>query len=81
MQNGVPKFIFTYNGGEWCVEFDNLCKIYGIQQQYTTPQWPWCNRMTEILIKTINHGITVMSVIHDNAKIWDFQLLRVLFGY
>jgi hypothetical protein len=27
---GVPKLIFTYNGGEWCVEFDNLCKVYGI---------------------------------------------------
>jgi hypothetical protein len=28
---GVPKLILTYNGGEWCVEFDNLRKIYGIQ--------------------------------------------------
>ncbi len=28
---GVPKLIFKYNGGEWCVKFDNLCKVYGIQ--------------------------------------------------
>jgi hypothetical protein len=39
-KDGVPKLILTDNGGEWCVKFDNLCKIYGIQQQYTTPQWP-----------------------------------------
>ncbi len=29
---GVPKLNLTYNGGEWCVEFDNLCKVCGIQQ-------------------------------------------------
>jgi hypothetical protein len=37
--------------------------------------------MVEKLIKMIKHGISVMSTLHDNAKIWDFQLLRVLFGY
>jgi hypothetical protein len=78
---GVPKLILTYNGGERCVEFDNLCKIYGIQQQYTTPRWPWCNGMAERLINMIKHGITVMSTLHDNEKTWDFQLLKALFGY
>ncbi len=27
---GVPKFILTNNGGEWMVEFDLMCKKYGI---------------------------------------------------
>ncbi len=27
---GVLKYILTDNGGEWLVEFDNLCKVYGI---------------------------------------------------
>ncbi len=27
---GVLKYILTTNGGEWLVEFDNLCKVYGI---------------------------------------------------
>jgi transposase-like protein len=27
---GVPKFIFTDNGGEWMVEFDLMSKKYGI---------------------------------------------------
>jgi len=27
---GVPKFILIDNGGEWMVEFDLMCKKYGI---------------------------------------------------
>jgi transposase-like protein len=27
---GVPKFIIIDNGGEWMVEFDLMCKKYGI---------------------------------------------------
>jgi len=27
---GVPKFVLTDNGGEWAVEFDVMCKDYGI---------------------------------------------------
>jgi hypothetical protein len=34
----VVKFIFTDNGGEWFVEFDNKCKVYGIHHEYTMPQ-------------------------------------------
>ncbi len=37
---GVLKYILTDNGGEWLVEFDNLCKVYGIQHQYITLKWP-----------------------------------------
>jgi hypothetical protein len=28
---GVPRCLLTNNGGEWAREFDNLCKVYGIQ--------------------------------------------------
>jgi len=31
---GVPKLIFIDNGGEWFVEFHNLCKVYGFHHQY-----------------------------------------------
>jgi hypothetical protein len=31
---GVPKLIFIDNGGEWFVEFHNLCKVYGTHHQY-----------------------------------------------
>jgi hypothetical protein len=34
---GVPKFVLTDNGGEWAVEFDVMCKDYGIQHQHTAP--------------------------------------------
>jgi len=27
---GVPRFILTNNGGKWMVEFDMMCKKYGI---------------------------------------------------
>jgi hypothetical protein len=37
---GVPKFVLIDNGGEWVVEFDVMCKHYGIHHQHTTPQWP-----------------------------------------
>jgi len=53
---GVHKFILINNGGEWFVEFDNLCKVYGIHHQYTMPQWPRCNGMVERLIKPSNMG-------------------------
>ncbi len=55
---GVPKFVLTNNGGKWAVEFDAMCKDYGIHHQHTTPQWPQCNGMAERLIKMIKHGIT-----------------------
>jgi len=37
--------------------------------------------MAERLIKTIKHGITVLSVAPDNANCWDEQLAKVMFGY
>jgi hypothetical protein len=78
---GVPKFILTNNGREWVVEFDVMCKDYGIHHQHTTLQWPKCNGMAERLIKTIKHGITVLSTTLENANCWDEQLAKVMFGY
>jgi hypothetical protein len=78
---GVPKFVLTDNGREWAAEFDAMCKDYGIHHQHTAPQWPQCNGMAERLIKTIKHGITVLSTVPDNANCWDEQLAKVMFGY
>lgn len=36
---GVPKFVLTNNGGEWVVEFDVMCRDYGIHHQHIAPQW------------------------------------------
>jgi transposase InsO family protein len=77
----VPKFVLIDNGGEWAAEFDAMCKDYGIHHQHTTPQWPQCNGMAERLIKTIKHGIMVLSAAPDNANCWDEQLAKVMFGY
>jgi len=78
---GVPKFVLTDNGGEWAAEFDAMCEDYGIHHQHIAPQWPQCNGMAERLIKTIKHGITVLSAVCDNANCWDEQLAKVMFGY
>jgi transposase InsO family protein len=77
----VPKFVLTDNGGEWAAEFDAMCKDYGIHHQHTAPQWPQCNGMAERLIKTIKHGMTVLSAAPNNANCWDEQLAKVMFGY
>jgi len=77
----VPKFVLTDNGGEWAVEFDVMCKDYGIQHQHTAPQWPQCNGMAERLIKTIKHGITVLIVAPKSVDCWDEHLAKILFGY
>jgi hypothetical protein len=37
--------------------------------------------MVERLIKTIKHGITILSAVPDNANCWDEQLGKVMFGY
>jgi hypothetical protein len=37
--------------------------------------------MAECLIKTIKHGVTVLSATPDNANCWDEQLAKVMFGY
>jgi hypothetical protein len=37
--------------------------------------------MVEDLIKTIKHGITVLSVMPKNANCWNEQLAKVTFGY
>ncbi len=78
---GVPKFVLTNNGGEWATKFDVMCKDYGIHHQHTAPQWPQCNGMAKRLIKTIKHGITILSAIPENANCWDEQLAKVMFGY
>jgi len=78
---GVPKFVFTNNGGEWVAEFDVMCKDYGIQHQRTAPQWPQCNGMAERLIKTIKHGITILVATPKNVECWDEHLAKVMFGY
>jgi len=49
------------NRGEWAAEFDAMCNDYGIHHRRTAPQWPQCNGMAERLIKTIKHGVTVLS--------------------
>jgi hypothetical protein len=77
---GVPKFVLTNNGGEWAVEFDVMCKDYGIQHQHTAPQWPQCNGMVERLIKTIKHGITILVATPENVDCWDEHLAKVMFG-
>jgi len=66
---GVPIFIFTNNGGEWMVEFDMMCKKYGIIHQFITPHWHQCNEMVETMIKTLKNGLFVVSSI--NLDNWD----------
>jgi len=74
---GVPKFILMDNGGKWAIEFDIMCRDYGIQHQHTAPQWPQCNGMVERLIKTIKHGITVLAATPEAVDCWD----ELLFGF
>ncbi len=69
---GVPKYVLTDNGGKWMVEFDTMCKIFGITHQFTTPQWLHYNGMVERMIKTLKHGLTVISV--RNIQSWDLQI-------
>jgi hypothetical protein len=78
---GMPRFVLTDNEGEWAAEFDVMCNDYGIHHQRTAPQWPQSNGMAERLIKTIKHGVTVLSATPDNANCWDEQLAKVMFGY
>jgi hypothetical protein len=37
--------------------------------------------MVECLIKTIKHGITILSTTPENANSWDEQLAKVMFRY
>jgi hypothetical protein len=77
----VPKFVLTDNGGEWGAEFEVMCRDYAIHHQHTTPQWPQCNGMAERMIKTLNHGITILASNPANMNYWDEHLAKVLFGY
>ncbi len=60
-------------------EFDLMYKKYGITHQFIAPQWPQCNGMVEIMIKTLKNGLFVVSSIDLNN--WDHKLPRILFGY
>ncbi len=73
--------MLTNNGGKWAAKFDVMCKDYGIQHQHTAPQWPQCNGMAERLIKTIKHGITILTATPENVDCWDKHLAKVMFGY
>jgi len=59
-QYGVLRFLLTNNGKVWASEFDNLCKVYGIQHQFTTLQWAFCNGMAKRKIKIIKHGVIML---------------------
>jgi hypothetical protein len=78
---GVPKYVLTNNGGEWGAEFETMCRDYAIHHQRTAPQWPQCNGMAERMIKTLKHGITVLTANPANMSYWDEHLAKVLFGY
>jgi hypothetical protein len=78
---GVPKFVLIDNGGEWAIEFDVMCKDYGIHHQHIAFQWPQCNGMVERLIKTIKHGITMLFITPKNVDGWDEELAKVILGY
>lgn len=58
---GVSKYILINNGFEWSTKFDQLCKNSWIIHQYTTPQWPRCNGMVKRIVKTLEHGLIVLS--------------------
>jgi hypothetical protein len=76
-----PQICVDRQWGRVGSRFDTMCKDYGIHHQHTAPQWPQCNGMAEHLIKTIKHGMTVLSAAPNNANYWDEQLAKVMFGY
>jgi hypothetical protein len=51
-----------------------MCKVYGIQQQFTAPQWSNCNNMAKQMIKTIKHDIIVLVGFLEYENKWDSQL-------
>ncbi len=65
----VLKYTLMDNGFEWSMEFDQLCKNYGIIHQYITPQWFICNGMVEWLVKMLKHGLNVLSTTFEHHKI------------
>lgn len=46
------------------VKFYLECKNYGIEHQFTTPQWLQCNNTAKKMIKTLKHGLIVMATDH-----------------
>jgi hypothetical protein len=50
-------------------EFDLMCKKYGIIHQFIIPQWPQCNGIMEMMIKTLKNGLFV--VLSTNLDNWD----------
>jgi hypothetical protein len=67
---GVPKFVLTNNGGEWATKFDVMCNDYVITIN-----------IQHLNGNGIKHGITVFFITPKNAKCWDEQLTKVMFGY
>ncbi len=78
---GVLKYVLPDNNSEWFVEFDQLCKNYGIGHHHTSPQWPRCNGMVERVVKTFKHGLIVLSTNPEHVEDYDKHLLKILFGY
>jgi hypothetical protein len=78
---GVPNHVLTDNGGEWATKFDQLCKNYGIDHQYTTLQWVRCNGMAKRLVKILKHGLTILFATSKHVWTWDEHLPSILCGY
>lgn len=44
-------------------------------------QWPRCNGMAKIIVKTLKHGLIVLFAMSKHAQDYDKHLPRILFGY
>jgi len=49
--------------------------------QHTTPQWPKCNGMAKRIVKTLKHGLTMLSTTLEHTRDWDRHFPIILFGY
>jgi hypothetical protein len=78
---GESKYILTDNGFEWSTKFDQLCISSWIRHQYIMSQWPRCNGMVKRIVKTLEHGLIVLSTTPEHAQDWDKHFPRIHFGY
>jgi len=77
---GIPQEILSDRGTQFTSNIMNqVCKLLGIQQKFTTPYHPACNGLVERFNGTLKNLLKKVS--DEHPRKWDKYLTSILFAY
>lgn len=80
--HGVPAVLVTDAANDWCAEFAELLRTYGIRHERSAAYNPQSNGKVERMVGTPKRGLErYVASNPDNSTQWDTKLFNILLGY